>query len=425
MILTALKYNVDRFLKWGILLCVAGAAVVMGWAFTLFFLNPSAISKTVQDGSTHKMTQVAYLFPLEAIGNGPLALRPKIACGWVSRIAEEFSVIAFNSRPDVLQKDAKILVAMSDGKEQAIVHNGKALFLKERIEGKGLAFSESSTALWVKPILLDNGNVLIEVGRKMVSKDGQCTGEEKGEFIASLHRSPAFRHQESQLPYLAELKTAVHLGNDPLISQYGGKEYADWKDKIKCEFASDTKSYAVFVSAGDFLQFKHAEWRCIRDGAIDASLPLAQVISVTPKEVHIRAWDESGFFFVQTSIAAGKLNPSHMTHDVLPTGLRMRSNTQVSCIFGKKRLIIKKGDWLLKTTSGWRNLRKAQEIEDCLFHRLKGELFIFDQIEKQQGKSMLQGHLFDSSRTNVTLVVLPIDTEKKGSQSKNKKDKPL
>jgi len=227
---------------------------------------------------------------------------------------------------------------------------------------------------------------------------------------------------------LQEFKTALHLGCDPLIEHYGGKEYADWKDKIKCAFTSDETSYAVFVSTGDFLQFKEGEWRCMRTKtpeAIEKDLPLAQVLSATPKEVQMQAWDESGFFSIQATISSGKVTPSNITHDMLPTGLRMRSEREVSCMFGKKRLMIKKGDWLLKTALGWRNLKKAQEIEDCLYHRLKGELFIFDHIEKNQGKNMLQGHFFDAQRTNATLIVLPIDTEKKAMHGKSKKDKQL
>ena len=99
----------------------------------------------------------------------------------------------------------------------------------------------------------------------------------------------------------------------------------------------------------------------------------------------------------------------------------MRSSTQVSCLFGKKRLIVKKGDWLVRTASGWRNLRRAEEIEDCLYHRLKGELFIFDSIEKEQGKWTMHGHLFDIQRYFATPVSLPIDSEKKSSQRHFKK----
>lgn len=424
IILTALKFDIDRCLKWGVFLCGAGAVAVCGWVVSLFFYG-AGMSGTANESNVKKMAQIAYLYPLDAIGSGPLSLRPKIACGWISRIAEEFSIIAFNSRPDVLQKEAKILVAFQGGKEQTTIHNGKMLFLQERNEGKGLELSDASSSLWVKPILLDNGSVLVEAGRKLISKEGTLIGEEKGEFIASLQKNVAFRQQENQIAPLSELKKGIYLGQDPLIAKYGGKEYAAWKDKIKLEFSADSRTYALFVSAGDLMQFKDREWRSVSNGGIDPELPLAQVLSASAKGVEMQGWDESGFFSVQVKIDGNKPSAPAFTHEHFPTSLRMRSSTQVSCILGKKRLIIKKGDWLLKTPSGWRNLRKVDEIEDCLFHRLKGELLIFDAIDKQQGKSVLMGYLFDSNRTQATLISLPIDIEKKGSQKIIRKDKQI
>jgi len=76
-------------------------------------------------------------------------------------------------------------------------------------------------------------------------------------------------------------------------------------------------------------------------------------------------------------------------------------------------LILKRGDWLLKTAAGWRNIKRPQEIEDCLYHRLKGELFIFDAIEKEGGKMVLKGNLFDEMRTQAHPVTILIENEKK------------
>ena len=58
---------------------------------------------------------------------------------------------------------------------------------------------------------------------------------------------------------------------------------------------------------------------------IDAALPIAKIIAATSKEVEIQAWDESGLYSIQASIAGGKVAPANVTHDLLPTGLRMLS----------------------------------------------------------------------------------------------------
>jgi len=54
---------------------------------------------------------------------------------------------------------------------------------------------------------------------------------------------------------------------------------------------------------------------------------------------------------------------------------------------------LKQGDWLLKTGSGWRNLRNSEDVQLYLERRLKGDLFVFDAIEKDpQGKFLMKGH---------------------------------
>jgi hypothetical protein len=406
MILTSVKYDMSRLLRWAAWGCSACAALCLIWA----------VMQLASTGQERETARVAlsketpkFLFPLDAIGSGPLALHPRLPLGWMSRIADEVAILSFNSRPDAVQKEAKLLVKLKEG-VQAVVANGKQLFLQERTEGKGVAFSEDETALWIKPILLDNGNVLMEAGRRLISKEGQLLGEEKGEYVVTLVKGVP---QEKSLVYLEELKGARAVGHDALIAKYGGKEYALWRDKVKIEFAPEGRSYACFVGKGDVLQYKDSEWRVVSAEGIDKRLPMARVLTSSPKIVEIEGWDESGFFSVYTKLLNIQQLAPVGTHDLLPTGLRLRSSTQVSCLFGKKRLVIKKGDWVLRTPSGVRNLKRAQEIEDCLFHRLKGELFIFDGIEKQQGKALLQGHLFDILRLQATPVTIPIETEKK------------
>ena len=253
------------------------------------------------------MSQSGYLFPLESIGSGALALHPKIACGWVSRIAEEFSVLAYNNRPDVLQKDAKIVVALSGGKEQATITNGKILFLQELQEGKGLAFADEPTSLWVKPILLDNGSVLVEAGRKLISKEGELVGEEKGEYMATPRGVSGLRLLATEVSSgVMELQTIRCFGTDLLIQKYGGKEYSSWKDKIKIEFSVDGRTYACFVSSGDLLQYLEGEWRVVSQDKVNSQLSIARVKSASAKGCEIEGWDASGLSPVHVKVDAEK-----------------------------------------------------------------------------------------------------------------------
>ncbi len=80
---------------------------------------------------------------------------------------------------------------------------------------------------------------------------------------------------------------------------------------------------------------------------------------------------------------------------------------------------------MLKTGAGWRNLRRKEEIESCLHHRIKGELFIFDSLEKEQGRWVVKGNLFDEMRTQVQSVSMPIEMENKTGKSRKKRKIPF
>ena len=304
-----------------------------------------------------------------------------------------------------------------------MLSNGQTLFLKESDQGKGLHASDVSTALWVKPILLDNGAVLVEAGRKLVSKEGKA-GEEKGQFIVAQQEGVPSRFNPSQQPFMQELKSARSFAQDLLIHKYGGREYSGWRNKAVLELTRGSATYACFVSAGDYLIYDEGEWRITSRETLKLDRPVAYVKSASGKELEIEAWDEAGLYPLQVKIEMEKQGHLQLKPEAMPSGIRLRSANQVSCAFGKRRVILKPGDWLLKTPNGWRNLRRAEDIEQYLHHRLKGELLIFDSIEKDQGRSVLRGHLFDETRIQVQPLALPIDAEKVQKKTSRKR-KPI
>lgn len=365
-----------------------------------------------------------FIFPYEAIGAGGLALHPRHALGWISRLADELVLIAYNSRPDIEPKDAKILISLKNGKEQLNLSNGRIVYLKESEQGKGLQSSEDATGLWAKPILLENGAVLIEAGRKLISKEGGQTGEEKGQFIVAEQGGVPSRYNPANQPFAKELKSGRCFPYDLFIQKYGGREYNSWREKAVIELSHGDLTYACFVSLGDYLLYDEGEWRLCASQELKADRPVAQVKAISGKAIDIEVWDETGFCPLQFKIELEKTGPSPFKSELMPSAIRLRSGTQVSCAFGKRRVILKQGDWLLKTSTGWKNLRRTEEIEQYLDHRLKGELFIFDAIEKEQGRFVMKGHLFDETRTQMQVLSLPIDADK--SQGKaSRKRKPI
>ncbi len=413
--------QIDRYLKQSVY-CAAIFLIVLSIALLLFFFTYPFKGKetTISGNSSQKIGRS--FFPYESIGSGGLALHPRHALGWISRLADELILMAYNSRPDVDSKEAKILISLKNGKEEFSLVNGRVIYLKESEQGKGLHSSDEATSLWVKPILLENGAVLVEAGRKLVSKEG-IAGEEKGQFVISEQGGTPFRYHSAGQPFAKALKSARVFPHDLLIEKYGGREYEVWRNKAVLEIA-EASTYACFISPSDYLHYEKGEWHVSPFEELKRENPIAHVKSISGKTVELEIWDETGFSPAQVKIEIENQGRMQVKPEMMPSSFRLRSSSQVSCSFGKRRVVLKQGDWLLKTATGWKNLRRAEEIEQYLHHRLKGELFIFDGIEKEQGRTVVKGHLFDETRTLMNPVSLPIEVEK-GQGKGARKRKPI
>lgn len=421
LILPASRLNVDRFMDMATRMSVwifafAAGAIALCYLSLVFEKNGSEVKDFL--GSKRKAIAI---YPYEAIGSGGLTINPRHALGWVSRIADDFFLIAYNGRPDVSSPDAQLLVSFKVSKEQLVIPNAKTVFLKEMAQGKGLAISDEETALWIKPILLDNGTVLVDAGRKLYSGEGGFS-EEKGQFYLTPQGGVPSYFNSSQEPFIKELKTAEFYAQDLLVQKYGGNEYASWRNKGIIELVSATQTYACFVSAGEYLAYIDGEWRVVPFDALPSAKPIARVKTLSARAIELEIWDSAGFYPIGWKLGESqKIGRIQLRPEAMPAKARMRNASQVSCALGKRRMILRQGDWLLKTATGWRNLRRLDEVERYLEHRLKGELLIFDGIENEQGRFLMKGHLFDETRTLAQPFSIPIEGEKSPGKTTRKK----
>jgi hypothetical protein len=356
---------------------------------------------------TQDMQQTAVvLYPYELIGSFALALNEYHTSSWARRIANELLVLGYNTRPD---QQLPILIAFSlnRGKNSFIVQNEELIFLEESTEG--LARSEKKTSLWIQPILLSHGAILIKAFRQVHST------EQSAEFISS-----SGSWQMPKDDFMQQLQNSSYLSFDLLIQHYGGPRFASWRDKGTLKCVNPMHSYACFVSEADLLVFKDQQWQVASLATKTQGLPLAQVKKLLPEHMQLEVWDEKGFCssLIEVPLQKKKLKGTKL--EIPFTKIRMRSSTQVSCSLGKKRLFLKQGDWLFKTPFGWHRLDKPKDIEDYVYHRLVAEVFIFDTIVKEKGCSFMKGTLFDDTRMQMQQVQLPIQTEKKEAKMRKR-----
>ncbi|MFS8564304.1 MAG: hypothetical protein LVR00_08390 [Rhabdochlamydiaceae bacterium] len=130
-------------------------------------------------------------------------------------------------------------------------------------------------------------------------------------------------------------------------------------------------------------------------------MPIAKVILSAPNEVRLQIWDESGFHTTIAKKPIEQLPKISYKSEELFSSVRARAASEITCLLGKRRVILKEGDWWLKMDNGWKKLKTLNDIEDYLDHRLKGELFIFESIAADKGKVVLKGTSFDVMRTTM------------------------
>ncbi|HSW86090.1 MAG TPA: hypothetical protein VLG49_01165 [Rhabdochlamydiaceae bacterium] len=361
--------------------------------------------------------------PYDAIGSGPLSLNASQFSPFTPNLSREIIVVAKNTRPDVRNEEACLLMGLKNCKQEKVVLHGEQIFLEyaeSGAVGDTLKFSNEKTHLWIRPLALDKNTVLIEVAKEVHPNELDACYEEKTQFVLQvLNQTPSKiekARKENQEPYAQILKNAKCWGTDTLVQQYGGEEYKELMHKYKVEFSNEHAAHICFLAQGDFLTWENNQWKvCLLD-EIAHHEPAAYIKNLNSKGIEIEMWDETGFYPLNVKLETVSVPKLMCRQDNLPTSIRLRTASQINCMLGKRRLVLRKGDWLLKTGSGWRILKKLQEIEDCLQHKLKGELLIFDGIEKEIGQILLKGTLFDEMRTQIQPISIPIITDKKSSR---------
>lgn len=387
------------------------AAFAAGWLLFLFFMRGTETHLGDLENVSKNPGGKLLSFSHESIGTGALALSSKQQLGWVADVAREVVILGYNNRPDAQGPGVALLMGLKGGMQPVEISQGKTIFLENR-EG-GLHFTEKEGSVWVQPLVLGQEGVLVEVGRTTVA-----LGKEVSQFVMPFPGSLKKKNKAEER-YFQAFEGALFWEKDKLLEMYGGSQFEEKKSKYRVSFPSGSGGYACSVGVGDELIWKEGEWK-EKEQEITSFYPLAKVMAVSPQGVKIHVWDVSGFEEKIVELPLQVVRNFDKSSSFLPKEVRLRTANQVSGLFGKKRISLKKGDWLLKTQTGFKNVRSMRDIKMCLSHRLKGELFVVDTIEKEGGGWVLKGNLFDPMRTQVIPITCPIESEKKKLVRKQK-----
>jgi len=376
--------------NWGVLL------FSVGFFFVLFLSSESSF----ENGTIRlERTGRERVFPLEKIGWGPLSLGGMRSLGPVPNLARELILIGRNNRPDA-KKDSALLLGLKSTAQEKLVASGDLVYLKRQNEGTFL-FSDKQTDLAIRPLGLEGEGALVEV--MLAGSDGP----QRGEITLGCAAQGGLEEE----PYWKSMKAAQSWGPDLFLQKFGGSEYPSllFKHKLKAG------EQVFFVSEGDLLTWGSQGWAVSLETPLEE--PIARIASITPRGIQIQIWDPTGFHSETLTLPVHHAPRQPIKADELMTKVKARSKAEISCLLGKKRAVIKEGDWWVKTATGWKSLKTVADIEDFVHHRLQGELFIFDQIELDKGKIVVRGHHFDAMRTQMQPLNLNLTSAEKNSMA--------
>ena len=323
-------------------------------------------------------------------------LMPKGRSVWIPhpQIHDQLIFINNNSRPDLDQYDKTILLGMKNCDNIVGVSPNEKLYFKCS-DSERLIFSDTPTPYWAE--ITDVGNnleVMWFVQYKNHSGDVMHENSEK--FF--LEKTPSNNCKTSTA--LTEIQNSLSPAKlylpDCVMGIYGGKLFEKEKESHRLNLNPE-KNNLLFIKNGDLLSFNNGIWE--KDGCDTHLKPLLRIEEITTKECTCSLWSADGLESKRVTIPVNNAGPIMSKGHEIFTKIYQRNNNSVMCNICGKNMIFREGDWILKHKYGWRKINTLSELKDYLIYSLKGELFIFDGIEKRDGCSYFTGHLFDENRT--------------------------
>ena len=319
-------------------------------------------------------------------------------------IEQSLQFAAINLRPDAVGEPcASIFFKEQDA--QFIIKQGETLYLDFLEES--LCFSKEQTPISIFIQGFDHQKLecLVSVN------SGQ---DQEGSATISIKSSLSKTDLSS---FYTLFKSLTALKKDLIFDLYE-EDKLKQRDLVRI-FDGSKSPYAVFVKEGDFLMYKDHRW----DVATEQSsfYPLMEVEKVNQDCIKVKIWNQSGTLFTTKDLSFAASSEIPTQESDLFKKISPRGHDVVLCKIGKQNSLLKKGDWLIKTRAYWKSVKTLDEMQRCLNLQTPAELFVFEGIEKKEGRAFFKGTLFDKMRVEKKRIEVPIHLFEKPSLKSKKR----
>ncbi len=393
----------------------AGALLIAFGLFLFHYTKADRVQTLNLSTLNKREAPAAPRFDNDQIGKGALALCPEIQSFPFPDLSGEILFLAKNTRPDTPLYEIKLQVGLKGNEKSLKLTPGQTVYLA--YDQEHLNFSKEITPLWIKPKLDEKGEVWLEMGIELYGEEGEKLLDEMREFKVS-QKWKTKKVEEISNPQLTKgceaLKGGKWWGPDKLYETYGGKEFQKYNGCERFEIEIENGREILFIHEGDTFIWKEGKWIPTVE---TKGYSMAKILAISPYKIEWQVWDKEGM--ESASLTFNRERPPGIAlriEDVF-SRMRRRTSSRISCRIDNRAKILKEGDWLIHTPTGWHTIKNYYEVEALLSLDIIGELFIFDGLEKIDGKEIFCGTLFDPMRTQKQHIRLPMTQNKSGEHS--------
>lgn len=398
-----------------------------------FFLLISSEEVVVADLPENKRILPSNSFSMpkqacESIGTGCLDLKFVPMTMQLPDLRTHLTFQSRNGRPDA-KIDRVLLHFAFNGNQTAtpIVAGERRYVIYDRTKTPAqYLFSPDNveTALWIEPLLEGNETV---VNVRMKGENGDILREPPAYAQFRLTEKEASRGAGKAWEIgkwrvdgsLLARQKASWKGQDLFLNRHGGEEFVSFLDKHRIDFTDEETSYSVYVGVADLLIWDNDQWETATAEKNTLDYPLLLVKKIDERLMNLELWDVGGKNKVILNLV--KMNdawaPDTLKQNFKCLGARTRS--QYIFEINEERVLLSPQDWLLQTEEGWVKLSTPEEVDQYVERKKTGVLFVFDGVEKIESNQVLTGVMFNSSRTEMKEIEIPVKKKGSVSQAKN------
>lgn len=334
-----------------------------------------------------------------------------------------------NSRPDASQEEIVLHFDFQGNNNPQAVRPGKAVYLCYDPNKKPCSYSFSpenkETSLWFTADPTGKGTT---VNLRMKSENGVVSLPESfAQFDLEEKERPRFGGQPWQMGKwrvdgsLFARQRARWYGKDEFLESFGGDEYVHLKEKQRIDFAAEGEEpYSVYIGADEILVWSDNRWHNVSEGIKTIGKPILVVNKIEERIMNCDIWDPDGKQKVRLNLLKSMESwvPQNLERQFRFVGAHTRS--QYAFELNKQRMILAPDDWLVHTTDGWIKLDTLEQIEQFVNRKISGPLFVFEGIGSDGQQQVIEGRMFNSSRTESKEMKIPIQkVAMAGAQASN------